>query len=247
MFSRFCRIQQRRNIERKRVQLLKNEIEPALNTWQKEKVLLDARRLRRLSYFCFVFYGLGIIHMAVEIIMPKLGVDMQEGEIIEWKKQEGDVINEGDVLLEMMSDKTSMELEAEESGVLVKIVRGNGEVVPVTEVIGYIGAEGEDASSLVAEAAPAVSDTPVVATAAPVETVAPVEAPAPAAKSQGGGKVRATPAAREAARDLNIDLGQVPGTGAKGRVHKSDVEDFKGAAPKATPLARKIAEDKGRC
>lgn len=81
--------------------------------------------------------------MAVEIIMPKLGVDMQEGEIIEWKKQEGDTVNEGDILLEIMSDKTNMELEAEDSGVLLKIVRGNGETVPVTEVIGYIGAEGE--------------------------------------------------------------------------------------------------------
>lgn len=81
--------------------------------------------------------------MAFEIIMPKLGVDMQEGEIIEWKKQEGDVVNEGDILLEIMSDKTNMELEAEESGVLLKIVRPAGDVVPVTEVIGYIGAEGE--------------------------------------------------------------------------------------------------------
>ena len=75
--------------------------------------------------------------------MPKLGVDMQEGEIIEWKKQEGDVVNEGDILLEIMSDKTNMELESEDSGVLLKITRQAGETVPVTEVIGYIGAEGE--------------------------------------------------------------------------------------------------------
>ena len=75
--------------------------------------------------------------------MPKLGVDMQEGEIIEWKKQEGDMVNEGDVILEMMSDKTSMELEAEDSGILLKIVHGNGATVPVTEVIAYLGAEGE--------------------------------------------------------------------------------------------------------
>ncbi|MGI8189844.1 dihydrolipoyl dehydrogenase [Streptococcus iniae] len=81
--------------------------------------------------------------MAVEIIMPKLGVDMQEGEIIEWKKQEGDTVNEGDILLEIMSDKTNMEIEAEDAGVLLKIVRQAGEAVPVTEVIGYIGAEGE--------------------------------------------------------------------------------------------------------
>lgn len=179
--------------------------------------------------------------MAIEIIMPKLGVDMQEGEIIEWKKQEGDVVNEGDVLLEMMSDKTSMELEAEDSGVLLKIVHGNGATVPVTEVIAYLGAEGESVD-VAASAAPAPA-----AETAPVETapVAVAAAPAPAAKPQGGGKVRATPAARKLAKELDIDLGLVPGTGANGRVHKSDVEDFKGAAPKATPLARRIAADKG--
>ena len=77
--------------------------------------------------------------MAAEIIMPKLGVDMQEGEIIEWKKQEGDSVNEGDILLEIMSDKTNMEIEAEDAGILLKIVRPAGDVVPVTEVIGYIG------------------------------------------------------------------------------------------------------------
>ncbi len=81
--------------------------------------------------------------MAVEVIMPKLGVDMQEGEIISWKKKEGDHVNEGEVLLEIMSDKTNMELEAEDSGVLLKIVHGDGETVPVTDVIAYIGAEGE--------------------------------------------------------------------------------------------------------
>mgnify|MGYP002136848264 CR=1 FL=1 len=94
-------------------------------------------------FFSRFLFALGILIMAVEIIMPKLGVDMQEGEIIEWKKQEGDMVNEGDVILEMMSDKTSMELEAEDSGILLKIVHGNGATVPVTEVIAYLGAEGE--------------------------------------------------------------------------------------------------------
>ena len=179
--------------------------------------------------------------MAVEIIMPKLGVDMQEGEIIEWKKQEGDVVNEGDVLLEMMSDKTSMELEAEESGVLLKIVHGNGATVPVTEVIAYIGAEGEivEAGSAPAvEPAAAIEEVPAGRTSV-------IVAPAVAAKPQGGGKVRATPAARKLARELGIDLGLVPGTGANGRVHKVDVENFKGAAPKATRLAARIAADHG--
>ncbi|MET3557934.1 pyruvate dehydrogenase E2 component (dihydrolipoamide acetyltransferase) [Streptococcus rupicaprae] len=185
--------------------------------------------------------------MAIEIIMPKLGVDMQEGEIIEWKKQEGDMVNEGDILLEIMSDKTNMELEAEDSGILIKIVRGDGETVPVTEVIGYLGAEGETVETVnqvVAAPSPSISDAPVTATE---ESEAPaVAAPAPAAvKRPAGEKVRATPAARKLARDLGIDLDLVPGTGANGRVHKDDVENFKGAAPKATPLAAKIAADKG--
>ena len=181
--------------------------------------------------------------MAFEIIMPKLGVDMQEGEIIEWKKQEGDVVNEGDILLEIMSDKTNMELEAEDSGVLLKITRQAGETVPVTEVIGYIGAEGEVVADNAASA-------PAVEAAPKVEEVAAVETPVVAAQTQApvvheGGKVRATPKARKVARELGIDLTQVPGTGAKGRVHADDVENFKGAQPKATPLARKIAADLG--
>ena len=179
--------------------------------------------------------------MAFEIIMPKLGVDMQEGEIIEWKKQEGDVVTEGDILLEIMSDKTNMELEAEDSGVLLKITRQAGETVPVTEVIGYIGAEGEVVADNVASA-PAAEPAPKV------EEVATVEAPVVATQApvvHEGGKVRATPKARKVARELGIDLTQVPGTGAKGRVHADDVENFKGAQPKATPLARKIAADLG--
>ncbi|MBJ8350264.1 dihydrolipoamide acetyltransferase [Streptococcus sp. CSL7508-lung] len=182
--------------------------------------------------------------MAVEIIMPKLGVDMQEGEILEWKKQEGDMVNEGDILLEIMSDKTNMELEAEDSGILLKIVRGNGETVPVTEVIGYLGAEGESVDNLSAPSTESKEAPQEVAKApeTPVQAAPQVAVSAP----QGNkGKVRATPAARKAAKELGIDLGQVPGTGPFGRVHKDDVENFKGAQPKATPLAKKIAEDKG--
>lgn len=81
--------------------------------------------------------------MATEIIMPKAGIDMTEGQIIKWNKKEGDKVETGEILLEIMTDKTSMELEAEDSGYLIKIIKGDGEMVPVTEVIGYIGAEGE--------------------------------------------------------------------------------------------------------
>lgn len=102
--------------------------------------------------------------MATEIIMPKAGIDMTEGQIIKWNKKEGEKVEEGEILLEIMTDKTSMELEAEESGYLIKIVKGDGETVPVTEVIGYIGAEGEAVpeagSANTASAAPSQDSQP---------------------------------------------------------------------------------------
>lgn len=83
--------------------------------------------------------------MALEIIMPKAGIDMTEGEIVEWKKKVGEPVKQGEILLEIMTDKTNMELEAEEDGYLIAILKEAGETVPVTEVIGYLGAEGENA------------------------------------------------------------------------------------------------------
>lgn len=89
--------------------------------------------------------------MAFEIIMPKAGIDMTEGQIVKWLKKEGDPIKEGEIILEIMTDKTSMEIEAEASGILLKIVHNDGDTVPVTEVIGYIGAENESIDTLMPE------------------------------------------------------------------------------------------------
>ena len=96
--------------------------------------------------------------MALEVIMPKAGVDMTEGQIVQWNKKVGGFVKEGEVLLEIMTDKVSMELEAEEDGYLIAILKGDGETVPVTEVIGYLGEEGENiptAGGAVPEASPA--------------------------------------------------------------------------------------------
>ena len=98
--------------------------------------------------------------MAVEVIMPKAGIDMTEGQIVKWNKKEGEKVEEGEILLEIMTDKTSMELEAEASGYLIKVLKQDGETVPVTEVIGYIGAEGEKAPT---GAAPQAAPEPKVA------------------------------------------------------------------------------------
>ena len=103
--------------------------------------------------------------MALEIIMPKAGIDMTEGEIVEWKKKVGEPVKQGEILLEIMTDKTNMELEAEEDGYLIAILKEAGQTVPVTEVIGYLGAEGEKVptggvSETKSEEAPKVEEEP---------------------------------------------------------------------------------------
>lgn len=78
-----------------------------------------------------------------KVIMPKLGPDMESGIIQKWLKKEGDKVEAGDVLLEIMTDKISIEVEANDAGYLKKILRFEGEEVPVTEVIAYIGGKNE--------------------------------------------------------------------------------------------------------
>ena len=179
--------------------------------------------------------------MAVEVIMPKAGSEMEEGEIVQWFKQEGDEVKEGEILLEIVTDKVNMEVEAEASGTLLKIVHPAGSVVPVVQTIAWIGQAGEAVPG--AEAAPA-------AAAAPVEEAV-VEAKVEAAPTQevvvfDNSGLRATPAARAYARENGIDLSQVKGTGAKGRVHKDDVVEYKlNAKAKMSPLAARIAEVEG--
>ena len=177
--------------------------------------------------------------MAVEVIMPKAGSEMEEGEIVQWFKQEGDEVKEGEILLEIVTDKVNMEVEAEASGTLLKIVHPAGSVVPVVQTIAWIGQAGE-----------AVPGAAPVAAAAPVEEAV-VETKVEAAPAQevvvfDNSGLRATPAARAYARENGIDLSQVKGTGAKGRVHKEDVVDYKlNAKAKMSPLAARIAEVEG--
>jgi pyruvate/2-oxoglutarate dehydrogenase complex dihydrolipoamide acyltransferase (E2) component len=81
--------------------------------------------------------------MAQEIIMPKAGMAMEEGTITRWLKCVGEEVKEGEPLLEIETDKVSMEIEAAFAGVLIQILASAGDVVPVTQVIGYIGKPGE--------------------------------------------------------------------------------------------------------
>ena len=168
---------------------------------------------------------------------------MTEGTIIQWLVKEGETCEEGKPLFEMETDKLTITMDAPASGTLLKIIRGEGEVVPITETIGVIGNPGEDISAIVAEAgaaAPAARES-VPAAAAPTAAAAPS---APAA--QAGGRKFSTPRARMRAEEKKIDIADVPATGPENLVIERDVLSYVPApAVKASPLARKVAELEG--
>jgi pyruvate dehydrogenase E2 component (dihydrolipoamide acetyltransferase) len=202
--------------------------------------------------------------------MPKAGMAMEEGQIIKWLKQEGDKVETGEAILEIETDKVAMEVEAERSGVLLKITRGEGETVPVTEPIGYIGDEGEKVPEEAAGGAGGEQAGAAAKGAAQDASEAPAEsgsgdtgagrkaAPAAAAGTSdaskaAGGKFAATPWARTLAERHGIDLSSVHATGAHGEIKGRDVETAAaagggaeaGAAVNVTPVARRVAEQQG--
>ncbi len=169
----------------------------------------------------------------IEVIMPKLGLTMEEGTIIRWLKREGEKVERGEPLFEVQTDKVVMEVEAPASGTLGKILIPEGDTVPVVQVIAYILEPGEEA--------PEEWPIPVAITeAAPAKPVSAV-------------KVLATPAAKRLARDKGIDLAQVRGSGEGGMVTREDLLPFleEKLAPevvervKASPRARRLAQEKG--
>lgn len=167
-----------------------------------------------------------------EIKVPAMGESITEGTVSRWLVKEGDAVNQGDVLLELETDKVNIEISAEESGVLEKILRQEGDTVEIGEAIGTI-AVGAGAAS--APASPAVSDpAPEPQKQATTPQAA---APAPAAPevSEAGVKA-ASPAARKLARERGIELDQVQSKDPIGRVYQEDVKNH-GSQP-AAPAAQ---------
>ncbi len=170
--------------------------------------------------------------MAEAVIMPKTGMAMTEGVIIEWLKQEGEQIAKGDVLAEIETDKSTMELESDAEGMLLKIVYPSGTTVPVTVPIAWVGQEGEKIPE--PDAPPAEKQEK----SQPEESI-PVSLPSSAPVP---GKIPSTPAAKRAASEKGVDLSKVTPTGKQGEIRESDVLS---PVSKATPLASRMAEDKG--
>ncbi len=154
--------------------------------------------------------------MATEIVMPKLGLTMESGAISAWLVEEGQEVQKGQALLEIATDKVTMEVEAQAAGVLRKILVPPGEEVPVSTPIGVIAAADEDISSY---SAAAPSD-PVPAAASPPTPAAP---PAPAADSAGRRPHKTSPKARKIAVEHGLDLSGISGSGPGGRIVSADV------------------------
>lgn len=142
-----------------------------------------------------------------EIIVPELGESISEGTITKWFVKEGDSVNQGDVLLELETDKVNIEISADNSGVVSRIAKQDGDVVLVGEAIGSIGEGAGSASAPAAPAAqPAAAATPAAPAATPAAPAAPVAQPsAPASEAT---LINASPAARKRAREQGIDLTQ---------------------------------------
>ena len=179
--------------------------------------------------------------MANEVKLPRLGQGMESGTIVKWLKSEGDRIEKGEPLYELDTDKVTQEVEAEASGVLLKIAVQEGEV-PVGETIAVIGEEGEETPDLSSgsngSAAQEVEEEPKEeGSAAPAreqereqgreasseapEQISEARQPQP---TRDGGRVKASPLARRIARERGIDLASLSGTGPEGRIVAEDVE-----------------------
>ena len=177
--------------------------------------------------------------MATEVIMPKVDMVMDAGTFVEWLKQEGDTVEKGDPLFIVLTDKANIEIEAPAGGILAGISARPDDVIPIGQPIAYILQPGE---SLPSES-PAPAPAPPAAAPPSVQTAeTPPEPASPPPAAPVFGKVRATPAARHLAADLNLTLSQIPGSGSRGRIHKNDVLRFAEAQPEIkTPVPPPVA------
>ncbi|MDQ2981239.1 MAG: 2-oxo acid dehydrogenase subunit E2 [Actinomycetota bacterium] len=171
--------------------------------------------------------------MAVDVSLPRLAQGMEAGTIVRWLKSEGDQVEKGEALYELDTDKVTQEVEAEASGTLLKILAGEGEEIEVGKRIAVIGEQGEDVPDDAGEAAQEVDEdkkeegSPGEAREEERERGREASAddqPSQAKDGEQDGRVKASPLARRIARERDIDLRSLTGTGPEGRVVAEDVE-----------------------
>lgn len=186
--------------------------------------------------------------MAIEILLPKLGLTMEEGTVDEWLVEDGAVITVGTPLLRLATDKIDVDVEAEGEGILRRAVP-DGTTLEPGAVLGWLLADGEQAPAGAAPAAPAPA-----ATAAPAEVavITTLQGADDVEVTSASGRVFISPNARRVAGELGVDLATVRGTGPGGRIVSEDVEEAALRAPEPTqparivsPLARRDAREAG--
>lgn len=187
--------------------------------------------------------------MAVEVILPKVDMDMETGQISRWYAKDGDTVTKGQLLFEIETDKAAMEVDSPASGILGDVSAQEGAVVPVGQAVAWIYAEGEERKP----AAAAASVAPAPVAAEPVKDI-PASKPVPQAEvvasslataSEAAG-VRATPLARRLARQAGLDLATVTGSGPKGRIQKQDIEASLAKVPSSVAVAAPVAKSAPR-
>ncbi len=184
--------------------------------------------------------------MAETITMPKLGFDMQEGTLVRWVRNEGENINKGDVLAEIETDKATVEVESSASGVVRRLLVDQGTVVPIGTAIAIVGSKDEKIDDQVAAAKPTAGSGPAskgaVAPSVPAAQEKPTAAKAaPVAPVIASGPLKASPLAKKMARDANVDLRLLQGSGPGGRVVRKDVEAALAGSATATQGAHVVA------
>ena len=184
--------------------------------------------------------------MADIVNMPKLGFDMAEGTLVRWVVNEGEKIKTGDVLAEIETDKATVEVESNFSGVLLQQLVEQGTVVPINDPIAVIGKQGEkvnlkkilgkpaDNEEVKTETEPAEVEKETKQKPGdeePVHVASTKEEPAPEQNSQLPEGVRASPLARSMAADFGIEIRNVQGSGPGGRITKKDIEAYQAKVP----------------
>ena len=165
--------------------------------------------------------------MITEVTMPSMGADMTEGTIVKWLKKEGDEVKRGDKLAEIETDKTVVEMESYGEGILKKIVIGEGQVVPVGDLIAYVGEEGDEIPS----SSSSSEETP----SATIDTSNESTPPSIPQNQTSGARVKASPIAKKLANELGVDISTISGTGPGGRITREDVEAASGGDQSAQP------------
>ena len=169
--------------------------------------------------------------MVREFKLPDIGEGVAEGEITKWLVKEGAPIKENDLMVEVMTDKVTVQIPSPVTGKVLKLLAKEGETVKVGTVIIVLGEEGESAPATPPAAAP---HAPAHAPAVPAPAAPP--SPAAAGASAPGGPALATPAVRKLARELGVDIERVRGSGAGGRVTEEDVRTA--TKPAAAPAPK---------